>query len=195
MTQSQFNYLCNQAKELMAKTKDPVHDLSHVERVANNALEIKKLLPQDKQADLDDKILILAALWHDLSYVFYPAGFRQVFLENRRARHWACHYFRKAGLPEAEIDLLGDIIFHHVWIAFHFLNRKRSLYHQIVQDADTLEMVALERLVKARQKTSSSPYYFFLIKVLKPLFYSFFLNHRELFYNLSESIKAKDLNV
>ena len=84
MTENQFNFLFNQAKELMAKTRDPVHDWSHIERVLTNVFQIKKLLPIEKQNRLDDKILTIAAAWHDICYVFYKPSIWQYFLEGKR---------------------------------------------------------------------------------------------------------------
>ncbi len=191
MTQSQFNFLFNKGKELMAKTKDPVHDLSHVERVLNNALEIKKLLSADKQAELDDKILILAALWHDVSYCFYKVSLTQYFLEAKRTVTIAKKYFQAAGLENKEADLINDIILHHPLSLFGFLNKKRSYYHQIIQDADFFDNFNEERIEKAEE---TAPQYFFrtmVMKVMKPLFFQFLIKHKKWFLNLSDIIKSR----
>ena len=192
MTNEQFDKLFNQAKELMNKSKDPVHDWRHIERVLINIEKILELLPEEKKRDLDMKILRLAAAWHDISFVFYKSGFRQYFLDHVRGSKIAKQYFEQYGLGIKEIDLIGDIIYHHNLTEFGILNRKRSLYYQIVQDADIMDSYNCpERVELAGEQVKQTPslWYKFVIKVLKPLFLNWLVNHPKRIYNLPESIK------
>ena len=187
MTQQQFIFLFNKAKKLMQETKDSVHDWSHIQRVVVNASKIKKLLSKEKQEQVDDKILIIACVWHDVSYVFYKASLVQYFLEGKRCAKICRFYFKQERLPEKEIDLICDIILHHPWSNFKLLNKHRSLYHQIVQDADTLDMFSLERLKQVNKYSKKILYWKFVVKILKPLFLDYFLKNKKRFLNLEES--------
>ena len=187
MTQQQFNSLFFQAKKMMLTTKDINHNWAHLERVAANALKIKSLLSADSQSRTDDKILILAAVWHDISYAFCRAGFIQYLLEGRRSRKIVNQYFQAANLDPQEAKLIADIIVHHTFNNFGATNRKRSFYHQIIQDADTFEMLNKERLKTATAAAKHSFYWFVAIKILKPVFFVFFLRFKSYFLNLKES--------
>lgn len=193
MRQEQFEWLFNKAKELMNKSQDPVHDWHHIERVLINIERIKALL-MDKKRNLDDKILKLSVAWHDVSFAFCPAGFVQYFKEESRAAKIFRKYAKRVDLSQKETDLIADIILHHVGSCFGRLNRKKSLYHQIVQDADTLDSFASPERVDLAQRAAdgSSIYYKFITRVLKPLFFNFLIRHKTFIYNLPEIIKKLD---
>ena len=194
MTDEQFEELFNKAKELMNKTKDPVHDWRHIERVLVNANRIIKRLPEKVVESLDMKILKLAAAWHDISFVFHKAGFRQFLLEHRRAVRIARNYFKQVDLADSEANLICSVIYAHTFNVFGGLNKKKSLYYQIVQDADNLDsyspVFSKERINQAEEAARrSSLYYKLIIRVLKPLFFNFLVRHKHLVYNLPEIVK------
>lgn len=194
MTDKQFEGLFNKAKELMARTLDPVHDWAHIERVLVNLEKIKIALPLEKTRDLDDKILKLAVAWHDMSYIKYRATLAQYLLESWRTKKIIHHYFIQADLDKEETDLINDIILHHDWVEIFILkwlvlNKKRSLYHQIVQDADTLDSYSHERVSQAEKNRSHSLFKRAVMGVLKPLFFNFLIKRKSLIYNLPETIE------
>lgn len=190
MTEKQFDFLFNQAEELMKKSFDPVHDWSHCERVAANVFKIKKLLAKNLQSGLNEKILILAAAWHDISFAFYKPGLIQLVLENRRGRRISKKYFLQAGLVKKETDLISSIVAHHVGSSTGFLNKKRSLSHQVVQDADTLESFGSPiRIKQVGRMAKKSLWYWLIIKILKPIFYNFYNKHKGLIYNMPDLIE------
>jgi len=187
--QKQFDFLYNKAKTLMKESKDSVHNWAHVKRVIENISKIKKLLPLIEQEKLDDKILTIAAAWHDISYVFFKPGIVQLFWESRRSRKIAEKYFKKARLSQKERELLTSIILYHSFATKGMLNKKRSRYHQIVQDADTLDNLYKGRIKQAKRMAgnSNSGYYKFIAKIIYPLFYNLFSKNIKLFLNLKQS--------
>lgn len=188
MTQQQFDFLYNKAKELMQETKDPNHDWSHMQRVEENALKIKKLLSNKEQINIDDKILRLACAWHDISYTLYKASPRQYFLEARRSVRVIKKYFKQAGFMEDELKIIIDmVLYHDVLMSFRYRNGKRNLYNKIIQDADFLDGVHSERVGKVKEMAKSSLYWKFVNKVLIPLFLGGVIKNKNKFLNLEES--------
>ncbi len=64
MNTKQYNTLITKAKQIMSKSLDPIHDLSHVERVVKTT---KKMCHEMQLKEADRQILTLAAWWHDTS--------------------------------------------------------------------------------------------------------------------------------
>ena len=132
--------------------------------MVENCLKIKGALPVDEAKDLDDKILIIAALWHDVAYIFYRLDFMMIFLEGRRARRIVKKYFRDLDIGKQDTDLISDMIFYHAGSSFGILNKKRSLYHQVLQDADTMEIFNPERFQKIGEQTKLTAYWFLSVE-------------------------------
>ncbi len=170
----------------MKESNDPVHDWSHAEEVLRKALKIKNLLGKK----LDERIIKIAAAWHDISYAFYKKGIIQYFLEGRRSSKISQKYFKKIKLPQKEIDLISDVILHHPFadlsfLGKGFLNKKRTLYHQIIQDADTLSE-NLERFEKGVDKESF--FYKLFFKYLVAKFFKIRKKKIDEFLNLKERL-------
>ena len=192
MTQEQFDCLFNKARELMNKTLDPVHDWAHIERVLVNVKRIKELLPEIKVRGLNNKILKLAVAWHDISYTKHKATFIQYIIEVWRSRRIIYKYFNRAEVDKKETDFIYNIIFHHDWteifiLKWIVLNKRRSIYHQIVQDADTMDCFSGLRIRQAKENINSL-FKRVVMGFLKPLFYNFVTEHKGLIYNLPEII-------
>ena len=190
MIQEQFNFLYNKAEELIGDTKDPNHDWSHMQRVEENALKIKKLLPDKEQINIDDKILKLACAWHDISYASYKASPRQYFLEARRSVRVIKKYFKQVNVVESELKIITNmVLYHDVLMSFRYRNGKRGLYNKIIQDADFLDGVDSERINKVKEMAKHSLYWKFINKVLIPLFLGRVIKNKNKFLNLEESTK------
>lgn len=196
MTQEQFNFLFNKAKELMKNTKDPSHDWTHIDRVLVNALTIKTFLSKEARENIDERILLAAIAWHDISYVFHKAGIIQYFREAKRSVKIARKYFRKAGVSEEETNFVCEIILCHpfgdlAFLSKEFLNKKKHIYHQIVQDADSLDENEA-RFEKSGGKRS------FLYRIfLRHILARFFRIKKKnigIFMNLKESLSFKPQN-
>lgn len=189
MTQEQFDVLLNKAKEIMLKSKDPVHNWGHVERVIRNAENILKELPADKQEKVDEKLLILCCAWHDISHAAYQAGFAQKFLEGRRSSKIINDIFSSLKIKETEKFLVADNAIRHTMKEFRFLGKNNlSIYHKIMQDADWLDNFYEPRVQQLTKQVKKSFYAFVIIKILKPIFYNWQKNNMHLFLNLGESL-------
>ena len=187
MNLKQFEILYQKIEILMQKTRDPVHDWKHVLVVKENAFKIKQLLPTEIQAVFDDYLLTLICLWHDVSYTQHKSGFIQYFLEGARSAKIVRRIFRAVGVDKKEIDLVCDVIFYHPTF-FWRLNRKRGLYHQLLNDADFLENFSSGRIERAIKSTQQSLFRIVVMKVLKPLGYGFLKQHKIWFFNFKESL-------
>lgn len=199
MTQEQFDWLFNKAKELMYKTLDPVHDWAHIERVLANMERIKELLPVEKIKKLDDKILKLAVAWHDISYTQHKDTFTQYLSESWRSIKIIKKYFKEINLNKEEMNLISNIVLHHDWVELFFLrwvvlNKRRSIYHQIVQDADTMDVFSDIRVNQAEENITQSLFKRVVMRILKPLFFNFVVRHKVLVYNLPEIVDRLDKN-
>ena len=193
MTQEQFEDLFSNARDLMRKTKDKNHDWAHIERVLENIKRVKKELPDKLQAELDDQTLKLSAAWHDISFVFYKGGFRQFFREARRSVEIIKKYFSQEGMIEKEIDFICDIVKKHTGSSFGLLNKTDSLYHQIIQDADTIDVFHKERRRQAEKAAEQGVLFWrFVWGVYRPLTYNWYLRHYNFIYNFPEIIDKLD---
>jgi HD superfamily phosphodiesterase len=190
MTEEQFRGLIEKARELLAQTKDPVHDEQHANRVWGNIRKIVEKLSEERKKDLDMMILKLAAMWHDIAFVYFNHDLVNYFLEGRRGARIAKAYFNKVGIDKDETDLVCDIIFHHQHSSLFLLNRKYSIYHQILQDADTMDVYNNPLRIKLAEVAAqgSSMWYKFMMRILKPLFFNK-MRKSKLIYNLPESIQ------
>lgn len=194
MTDKQFKELFEQGKKLVANSKDPVHNGTHIERVLEFSQKIIDKLPKKDVASLDKKILNLAIVWHDISFVFYKPGFKQFLFENIRGKEIAKKYFKQANLPADEIKLIASVIYYHTFNIFHCLNKRRSLYHQIVQDADTMDsfspIFSIDRVIKTKKTADDSSliFYKFVYYILRPLFYNWIIRQKGWIYNLPHII-------
>ena len=183
MTQEQYDFLAKKVEELMQKTKDPVHDFEHVLNVKENALRLKKLLSIKYQQKVDDQILAIICLWHDISYVYYKSGLWQFFVEGVRAERIVGPYLKSAGLSKKERRLIKSAIRTHPHI-YHFFTHYRTLYHKILNDADFIEDSNPKRIAQAEATVRQSVFRFLVMKILKPLFYK---SYKKYFFNFKES--------
>ncbi len=188
MTTEQFQSLFQKAKELMAVTKDANHDWSHIERVLDNIKKIMRMLPEKIRQTIDEKLLILAAVWHDVSYHQFKAGVVHYFLEGQRVGRIAEKYFLAAQLDQEKIGLLVDVVRHHTFSTFGRLNRQRTVYHQILQDADTIDMFNASRLAQTRELARQS-WFWRLTIFFEPYTRNWFRRHRDFLFNFPELIK------
>ena len=123
------------AKSYYKGCKDVIHDLSHTERVVQNAKEIAKALDYD---DLD--FLELCAYWHDV------------------ARTLGKEPHEEAGAAMARDDLLERGVSQEVAdsayeaIRFHKSTANPlTIEGKIIRDADKLEIFSVIRWQKAQQ--------------------------------------------
>lgn len=189
MTQEQFEILFNKAKEIMLTSKDPVHNWQHIERVLNNAKNILARLPLAKRQLVDEKLLFICCVWHDISHAVYQVGFAQKFLEGRRSAKIIYDFFGQEKISQAETFVVADNAIRHAMKELRFFGRNNlSLYHKILQDADWLDNFYSPRVQQLSDQVEKSFYAFVVIKILKPIFYNWQRKNMGWFLNLSESL-------
>lgn len=154
MDQQQLKKIQFFAKNAMLKSKDISHDWSHIERVVTNARGIVNYL----NLDLDKNLLEACVLLHDLSY---SENRGNILLKHSFEVPMTLRLLRKAFMSELNFvsvqdqSVIIEAIKHHAFsFPYHRLNQKRSLYSQVLQDADTVDVFSKERLQQARQRKS-----------------------------------------
>lgn len=133
-------------KGLRARYRDikGTHDWSHVQRVWKNA----KLLTKKGGYNLDLELLRIMCLVHDITWTRYDYNMINYFREGRLAKETAGKYLKGFEISQDEINLILEAVsHHHLSLPFRRLNKKRSLYAQILQDADTLDYFHHERVI------------------------------------------------
>lgn len=139
MTHQDFLLVHRIALSLLKKTKDKAHGLSHSHRVFSNA---KKIFPLHPKLNLDLKILETSCLLHDISYTQYPASLWQYLLEARRSKKIASDILNQTSTSSKEKRIiLNSTANHSHSFPFRQLNPHGSIYDQILQDADTLDLL------------------------------------------------------
>jgi HD superfamily phosphodiesterase len=154
MTKNKYKEIKRKAELLMRKTHDPMHDFSHIRRVEENAIKIARQLKLGKKIDQD--LLRIACLFHDIVFTRRKASFSTWILEGK----YSIEILRESDilsfLCKKEIALVEEAIrYHGLSFPLRRLNKNRSLYCQILQDADTLDLFhedRIESLKKSRKK-------------------------------------------
>lgn len=178
MTRQNLLTIRQAAAYLMAKTKDQSHNLFHCQRVWSNAQKIAKI---HQKLKIDQKILESACLLHDLSYSRYPASIGQYLLEGQRSQKIASQILNQTSISQPDTKIILTAITRHCHsFPFRQLNRNGSVYDQILQDADTLDLLYPQR--KTNRLIS-----FFWLKLA-----SLIKKHPHLFLNLPQSTKILD---
>lgn len=142
--------------ETYASTKSLSHDMGHIERVRTNALTIVDVLHVTHE--VNTQLLEAACYLHDI--VTSRTGNGTVL------SHLYNHIFEKQILKKYLPDIIAlfhlslqdsrilvtAIVNHPYSTPYRVLNTNKDLYSKILQDADTLDYVSLER--QARFETS-----------------------------------------
>lgn len=154
MDQQQLKKIQFFAKNAMLKSKDTTHDWGHIERVVKNAHSVANYL----NLDLDKNLLKTCALLHDFSF---SKNRGNTFVKHSFEVPMTLRLLRKAFVSELNFvsvqdqSVIIEAIKHHAFsFPYHRLNRKRSLYSQVLQDADTIDYFSKERFQQACQRKS-----------------------------------------
>ncbi len=144
-----LNKIKHYAKNEYNQAKDKYHDFDHIERVVKNALGITDRL---KFSEGFDKNLLLAACYlHDIVITkrnnsnFLKKFYNHIF-EKLLNKKYIRKILKNFSLPLNEEQILALTIINHPHsIPYHSLNRHNDLYSKILQDADSLDYISLER--------------------------------------------------
>ena len=161
MTQAQLNEVKKFAKKAYAKTLDPQHDFVHVDRVAKKAIKIVEILKLGREIDVN--LLQAACYLHDLAFIKHKPGFVTWLRETRYLKDILPGILKQFRLAETDRYILSEAVYRHTWaFPFRFLNRKYSLYAQIVQDADMLDSINKARVLGLNESKKLYRFYRFL---------------------------------
>lgn len=162
MTKDQLEEIHKFVKKEVKKVTDPQHGIDHLERVRINALRIVKILELEKE--IDQYLLQAACYLHDIHYTKYSLTLKNYLKgEYRLLKKVLPEVLKRFDLTEADRYLLKEAVYRHSGsVPFKRLNKKYSLYAQIVQDADTLDFFSKIRLLGLNKNKAKFRFYRFL---------------------------------
>ncbi len=147
MTTRQLTEIKDYIREKMARSPDKQHGPDHLERVAQSAAKIVRLAGLEKKIDLK---LLEAACWlHDLTYLKRGTSWQSYLFESWLAKKELEEFFKNQFLSKKEKKIICEaILAHPLSFPFRKLSSQKSLYAQILQDADTLDNFNYPRMEK-----------------------------------------------
>lgn len=186
MTDTKRQFLVDKARELMRLSQDPVHDLSHVERVVAN---VKRIAKPFNLSTSELEALELAAWWHDVariltrqpSFVWMTCiddilSALMLFIHTIRYGFWKY----SGGVATRMIfskNLGAGAIFTKLLI-----RKKERILLNILKDADMLDILNIERLTRVCELSRTSKKYYWGLKCMT------FLNTRSSIAKMRTSI-------
>jgi len=163
MDKKTLKFIKHFTAQRMSQTQDQFHGFSHADNVAKNARLLWSLLPHHLAKSIDLNLLQACAYLHDLHTTQYPASFRNFLFESKLIKQTLPQTLDQLPLTSSERQLIYQTILHHpLAFPFHRLNRHRSLYAQLLQDADLLDQFNPQRLQLLRLETK--PTFFHRLK-------------------------------
>lgn len=118
---------------------DSVHDISHLERVMENAIRISK-----RERDGDQEILVAAALTHDIHRL---SG--EEYKSPEDSLSDVRNILEKSDLPASKIDKVLKCVKVHDDYDFSGENRASTINQKILQDADNLDAIGAIGIARA----------------------------------------------
>ncbi len=147
MKQQTLTYIRQFVHQQLKQTPDLIHGWQHAQDVANNAKLLWSLLPPKQAKTIDLNLLQAACYLHDLHTTKYPNSFSNFLFESKLIRQFLPPILNQLPLNPKEKEIIYEAIIHHpLALPFHRLNRRRSLYAQLLQDADILDQFNPKRL-------------------------------------------------
>jgi len=164
-------FLITKAQEFMRISKDPVHDLSHVTRVVNNAKRIARSFPQ--LTSTDKEALELAAWWHDVSRTLTdkPSFVWMACIDDMVSALMLCVHSIRYGFWKhsggvATRLILAKSLGTGALFTKLFLRGREKILLNILRDADMLDILNTERLEKVYLLSQESKKYLWGLKCL-----------------------------
>lgn len=160
MTTKQLAKIENYVKKA-TKNIDPQHSYPHLLRAKNNAIQIVDLLKLNSKIDLN--LLQAACLLHDIHHTKYQPSFLNWIRETKLLQQVLPPILEQFNLNESDRYILSEAVYKHTFsFPFRLLNKKYSLYAQIVQDADTLDFLSEIRVLDLKRNKNKFKFYRFL---------------------------------
>lgn len=169
MKHAQFKKLVSIAKDKMRKSCDPVHDFAHVQRVAKRVSQYAKTENLTKQ---QTDALILAAWWHDVgrTSIKRPSIMIMAFFDDLIS---AVMLWRTT----IRLNIFGNVVGMATRIIFCnstsvgkpltriLLQKKNRILADMLSDADTLDVLDINRIKTIHVLANSSFIYSFGYKM------------------------------
>jgi HD superfamily phosphodiesterase len=175
-----------QIKELIQpyilSVKDAQHGVEHIQNVRKNASDIADLVDPGRER-IDREVLDICALSHDIAYSKHKLSFLFWIFEGYLAAKILKKILVEPDLSDETRNIILDSVKRHTHsFPIRLLNKRASIYSQILQDADTLDLFNKDR-VEAFLQTHSLK----LPKRLLTFLAGFFDKRIGFFLNLDES--------
>ncbi len=153
--------LCSIAVTIMQKTKDPVHDLEHVEKLLDELDYLLRKIKKIKK-DINFNVLLLAIFWHDTWYVGKKnQNLLQLilyqFLEGFGSARLFLKYAKKEGLEAKTMRKTFYCIRKHSSVQ---LLPPFTIEAKILIDLDKLELWNFYRFIKERGSFNNDIHFF-----------------------------------
>lgn len=149
----------NYSIEEYSNSIDKQHNISHVERVAKDALWITNVL--SLESSIDKNLLQAACYLHDVLIAKrnaknYFSQFYNYVIEKSLNKKYIGKVLERFNLTPKEKQILEVSLINHPYsIPLRILHKQGNLYLKILQDSDSLDYVSLEKqqsLFEAKQK-------------------------------------------
>ncbi len=180
MLDNKEKFLIEKAKELMKLSRDPVHDLSHVERVVEN---VRKISPSFNLTDEEQEAVELAAWWHDVARVLtkQPSFVWMACIDDMLSALMLCihsiryGYWKKSGGVATKLILSKTFGTGAIFTKLLLINKRKRTLVNILKDADQLDVMHVERLTRVCELSRTSKKYLWGLHCL-------------MFYNTRDSV-------
>ncbi len=151
------------AAHKMKHCHDPIHDYNHVKRVVNYSETIAK---SQKLTTSGKQTLLLAAWWHDVGRTVTSKSslfFMSMFDDIISAIMLFYFAFRNKQLNKVTINAVIILLSKSLLLKWfsHFLlsKQEKKIILQILEDADSLDMLNISRTEQIRKIVNKSPTY------------------------------------
>ncbi len=170
MKHTKIEKLIAHAKDTMNESTDPIHGLSHVERVV---VSVKNICTDMNIQGQQKDALILATYWHDISRTItkYPSVVWMIFLDDLISafillksccRIWSFGYVQNTAIKIIFCKSIGT----GKILTKLLLRKKDRVLLDILKDADMLDVVHVERVQNMMPLGDLSKIYLFGYKKL-----------------------------
>jgi hypothetical protein len=170
MIDTKRTFLIRKAEKLMESSRDPIHDLSHVRRVVENAQKIGAIYDLSSE---EEEAVILAAWWHDVARILtkQPSFVWMACIDDMVSALMLClhsiryGFWRQSGGIATKLILSKTFGTGAVFTKLLLTKRQQTLMH-ILRDADHLDIMHVERLERVCEISRTSKKYLWGLRCL-----------------------------
>ena len=130
---NKFDAAVNKAKEYLYKPRDATHDINHHIAVWKNCQKII----EKENIKVNSDLVKVAAFWHDVIL----SKEKKVSLDDvKETVNYLNKYLPLSGFDKKEVKIITQAVLHH-----EFRNSPKNIEGLILQDADKLDVLSLDR--------------------------------------------------